>query len=108
MRGLATKATPGPWAVTDPCGFDASTWVEGAGDGADAHSVAAMNTCTDHPGREQPDAAWIAAMSPAIAGPLAVWLEYEANLYRNVLRPPRQLLDLPSVALARAILGDQP
>jgi hypothetical protein len=106
LRELATAATPTPWTVSIEHIAEHRTWIEGEPD-QDGHSIAEVHRCSDHPGREQPDAKWIATMSPATAGPLADWLDTTADLIDS--EPTRPVTPKrPALDLAKLILGGGP
>jgi hypothetical protein len=103
LRETAKHATPGPWSAEESTeyGFrvgtaDQKAWVAWTGE------------YDDEPVESRADARWIALMSPALAGPLADWLESEASYWANVYvgqpMPPRDHLAL---AVARTILGKE-
>jgi hypothetical protein len=74
IRDLAAAATPGPWQLRSLTDEDTtyshtSWWVADA----DGGSVASM----DHI-NEAADAAWVAALSPAVALHLEAWLRHAA------------------------------
>lgn len=99
VRELAKDATGGEWMHFHDTG---DRWYVEAGDG---HTVAETAPCEEHEGRARIDAHWIAAMSPAIAEPLAKLLEWcEDAIPVN----PYQPLILPAQRLARAILATTP
>lgn len=60
LRALAAKAAPGPWHL----------WDRGVG-----WEITELPDCHDGTTFWEQDARWIAAMSPAVAEPLAQWLE---------------------------------
>lgn len=89
IEGLAKEATEGPWeaGVNDHSAVlpnDYAIWMPDMGcDGALVEKEA--------------DAAWIATVSPVIAGPLVEWLRKNARVVN--------LIDSAALELADAILG---
>jgi hypothetical protein len=85
LEDLAARTTPGDWRVT---GLLASRpeVVAGGPDGGSEH-VAEARART---------AGWIAALSPALAGPLAAWLRAAAGA---------DPVDSEAVAVADVLLG---
>jgi len=93
LRETAAEVTPGTWVVERT---NRSVWVM-----AD-RGLYVANTGTsdiDESPRVQADAEWIALASPAIAEPLAAWLESEQAVWGEDATPP-------SLAIARAVLGE--
>lgn len=92
LRETATKATREPWAVnTHPelglCVSDPT-----------------LSLCiqVEDGWVGEADLNWIALMSPALAEPLAVWLEFVANTWPFQKQGARDMAS----AVARAILGE--
>lgn len=65
LRETASNATPGPWQSG---GYGATGWTIGDGHGR-------LYIETEDSDQGKTDAAWIALMSPAVAEPLAAWLD---------------------------------
>lgn len=87
---MAHEATPGPWRR----GPEPSYEVLGPGE------IKPVEEGDSGGGAADWDTAdWIATFSPAIAEPLAAWLEFEADS-----EPSRSWFNLPANALARQIL----
>lgn len=114
VRELAAKATPTPWRLDGPWWHDESG---PTARGSRTAVPALLITAGEHrravligPPASRTDGAdlqWAITLSPAIAEPLAVWLYATADLIDSEpVRPvtPKR----PALALARAILGDQP
>ena len=111
IRATASKATPGPWEIRDGnkvssnvAARDERMVIDGGGwtDGTKAVVYGAALIA---------DAAWIALMSPAVAEPLAAWLEATATDieiseedrkagWSAFISPAH-----PALTVARAILG---
>jgi hypothetical protein len=90
LRALAEAATPPPWRTValrddDPAyGLDVEPGVAVGNDSSGA--------C------ELPDATWIATMNPAVAEPLAAWLERDADAVKWTLQASRRGMDEPYTA----------
>jgi hypothetical protein len=106
LRELAAEATPAPWGFARLPGIEerAPEYCQVSGgpdeDGYLTRSVASWAEGDDGTRLSQEDGAWVAALHPGIAEPLAVWLESFANDY--------ELMDSMSaypLAVARVILG---
>lgn len=84
LRELAAKATPGPWRYNpekyyrEPKTLRFEEAVFAGPAGMDATTIALTGETDDPQGMS--DAAWIATMSPAVAEPLARWLDNEMVL----------------------------
>lgn len=89
VRELGTAARSDGWTA------DATTVFE------DDEGVAARCTFPE-------DAAWIALLSPAVAEPLAAWLEAQARSFDLPIVPADSTLRerSPQYRLARALLGE--
>ena len=103
LRETASKATPGPWQIGPEFG-DMVTSPEPNWNGNP--TVIASDLADGHPGFDWNNVAWVALMSPAVAEPLAAWLETCAN----DLADARHYIDEPNscehaLAIARSILG---
>lgn len=92
VREHATTATPGPWTTQ---AFRVGGYV--VIEGVDQERVAD----TMHGDCQVNDARWIALMSPAIAEPLAAWLDEAASQVEYL--PPRRH-SAQALAVARAIV----
>lgn len=117
LRDAAEHATDGPWYVVGPPWNDQTPYVVAGHPDPD---VGIFLADPEHPtmsrrGTEGADAAWIALASPALAEPLAGWLEEEALQWdlppcddptgvcnRCEWRPAVN----DALAVARAILGE--
>lgn len=118
LRTTGAAATPGPWEEfsTD----DDGAWprlVTGQGDGADVIKV--HEEIADYDVVTREDTAWIALANPALAEPLAAWLEDEAETYDFLVSPVRPELRQEAeirgaelvahaLAVAHQILGTAP
>jgi hypothetical protein len=71
LRDLATEATEGPWNYDPAYGFGSTAEVV-------AQNGGWIVVRGDHD--EDSNLRWIAAMSPALAEPLAAWLEAQADV----------------------------
>jgi hypothetical protein len=88
LAALAARTTPGDWRVSGLLATRPEV-VAHAPDGGTEHvAEARANT-----------AAWITALSPAVAGPLAAWLRAaaESDPSAEALAVARALLDRPAV-----------
>lgn len=115
VRELAAKATPGPWRAAEEIdGLRAGrlTTVKAPNphlcrQPAWTRVVTVGQTrphFDDGKGLAEANVAWIAAMGPPIAEPLAAWLEATADLLDS--EPARPVTPKrPALDLARAILG---
>jgi len=82
LRETAAAATPGPWEdCSDPDGGAWPRYVVGSVRDEDPQSteVLRVHESVDEHVVTREDTAWIALASPALAGPLADWLEHEAG-----------------------------
>ena len=118
VRKLAHEATPGPWAEPyyDDNPGDEGWWVLNGREGMREHAVVVTFALNPH---AEADARWIAAMSPAIAEPLAALLEsfvpglerslalFDGEFPPDIEQAVREGLEAP-LALARAILAAAP
>lgn len=89
LRELAAEATPGPWDVVN----EMEPWDTPAADVANVHGrdrrdgtydwkwswVVASPDGHPDPCMKVENARWVAALSPAVAGPLARWLDDAAG-----------------------------
>ena len=77
IRQHATHATPGPWHYLGNLGDFGGHLVEtietNPPDYREPRHEPHIDAASEH------DAKWIAAMSPAVADPLAQWLDFEAT-----------------------------
>jgi len=107
VRQAAAKATPGPWRIrqgntisSNIADRDGHMVIDGGGWTDGTKTVvygAALNA----------DAAWIALMSPALAEPLAAWLESEALSLRSFDRSWHGTFAARALAVARSINGSE-
>lgn len=74
LRALAAKATPGPWSSLD----DGDRLIHVIGEHGDFEYV------VDEPISNSSNAAWIAALSPVVAEPLARELEMHFVMLRTI------------------------
>lgn len=105
LREIADKATPGPWSRYANLGYAVFSEAfdpdvpDGVGD-----------VTNGSPG--EADADWIALMSPAVAEPLAAWLDGCAGEAAAMSHPGHWgICDEPdsvqhAIAVARAVLGE--
>lgn len=100
LRETASKATPGPWKTK---GFGDFGWLVVDADPAGRFSV---ETEDNEHGRA--DAAWIALVSPAVADPLAAWLESVAHELSTAHPDWHPYLTRHALPVARLILGRTP
>lgn len=101
LRETGKQATAGPWEVrggndvsSNVVSLDGSVVIDGGGHQGAKKAVvfgAALHA----------DAAWIVLVSPALAEPLAVVLEAEAELISRVVH--QEALYIPALATARVI-----
>ncbi|MGV9779732.1 hypothetical protein [Streptosporangium sp. NPDC003464] len=116
LREAAANATPGPWGVGN--GEVIGLGIEQTGPGSFAYTAQLARVLDDNEreednygghdlGSTEADAAWIAAMHPDLAEPLAAWLDEAArHADMNEHRAPRHRRDLTwALAVARVILG---
>jgi hypothetical protein len=98
VRGLANAATPGPWHH-EP----GSSGHDNEGKPWPANYVAATNVRPRFKVHSVADAAYIAAMDPAVGLAIADWLDEDAGTYANVAPDcfPKRPLDV-----ALKILGE--
>ena len=84
LTALATRTTPGDWQVGGLLATRPEVIAHAAAGGTEHVAEARANT-----------AAWIAALSPAVAGPLAAWLRdaAEGDPSAEALAVARVLLD---------------
>jgi hypothetical protein len=120
LRELAKDATPGPWRfelrplagvnpsveeawVVGPLGEDVSGTIEVA------RGYAHEADDADGPWLVEPDGRWIAALSPAVAEPLAAWLEQRSTWCAQCVHDDpvydAERWMMWELAVARAILG---
>ena len=125
LRETAAKATPGPWehTSTDDNGIR-PLWIIGApevpGDGMSSRDVLffteemamAISDITEPEGVvTHADLEWIALANPALAEPLAAWLESDAGLIDDMTAAGfgDDILAArfaPALMVARVILGE--
>ena len=111
LRETASKATDGPWSASPVWSprSHATSAVYSRAHPTGTHAsevIPSMRATSKRPLVRPGDAAWIALASPALAEPLAVWLETCAN----DLADARHYIDEPNscghaLAVARAITG---
>lgn len=98
LRETASEAAPGPWAV----GGETGNFPDLVGP---VGGHARIEACVE-------DAPWIALASPALAEPLAAWLEHDADMLDAFVNRDKVPLSnaLPVVehalTVARAVLGE--
>lgn len=85
LRETANKATPGPWSASPVWSprSQATSAVYSLAHPTGTHAsevVPSMLATPKRPLVRPGDAAWIALMSPAVAEPLAAWLDFLALL----------------------------
>lgn len=97
LRRLAANATPGPWRN--------GVEIYGLADVTGPNGERVCQDGVDWPVVSAADAAWIAAMGPDKAEPLAGWLEREAERWENGWAR----VDMPhAITFAQAILAATP
>lgn len=110
LRELATASTPGHWQAeelpADQHHKHPAHWVKTEYD--DGPNMASSQVVADCPWK-QADAAYIAAMHPAVGEALAGWLETTATSLTASTHPDWQgCVAADALAVARAINGGQP
>lgn len=96
LRELAVEATEGPWNYDPAYGFGSTAEVV-------AENGGWIVVRGDH--AEDSNLRWIAAMSPAVAEPLAAWLESVALAREELDRPDLNILSEDSaLTFARSLL----
>ena len=88
LEALAARTTPGDWRITGLLATRPEVVAHGPGGGTEHVAEARAST-----------AAWIAALCPAVAGPLAAWLRAAAAADRP---------DPAATAFARTLLHRLP
>jgi hypothetical protein len=113
LRETAAPTTPAPWA--DYSTADDGAWprllVGAVRDGDDPQSapdVIKVHESVPEDVVSREDLAWIALTSPAIAEPLAAWLEMEAWRWDAVRIAGATRPGPDALAVARALLGETP
>ncbi len=104
LRQIGEQSTPGPWHVEQT---NLSNWIVDAV----GVSVADCGLDEDVLPEVHADATWIALASPAIAEPLALWLESDAGLIDDMAAAGFgddiiAARFTPALDLARIVLGE--
>lgn len=124
LRATARKATPGPWQMDGPMWWSEQDCTHTITDQRFRASVAILPRVDEAGDRRDADAEWIALASPALAEPLAAWLEECAEGLETAARvatrwpdgegisDPIRFYDEPSsaaraYAIARVLNGGQ-
>ena len=104
VRDLAAEASPGVWSATDLTedGHPGVWWVDCDHTDEEGRLMSTVADCD----RSGGDARWIAALSPAIAEPLAEALDVAAGTAREMEEDGREVnQSWAMLDLARALVG---
>lgn len=99
LRDLAAEATPAPWRTLHDDRHGGSIVDSDHIELCVARYSDVDLQCSDYDMLRDADARWIAALSPAIAEPLAEWLEAQANEQDN-----RPSYCAPAQAFAHSVI----
>ncbi|GAA4221461.1 hypothetical protein FHR32_005097 [Streptosporangium album] len=104
LREMAKPATPGPWFTADCELYPRWVLSATATEGESGYAAYVAKSYSDDDGLDVSDAdwQWMAFASPALAEPLAAWLELTADYPRGMANSGRAL------DVARVVNGTAP